>query len=552
MTKRIQISLVIRGIFGMGLIRIILIYSAFLICTDASPAQTNNQNDSGNVIQQAWVSRYTGPVVGEDEAHSIAVDNSGFVYVTGYAATVAGYPFNHDYATVKYNALTGDTIWTARYNGPGDAEDHAAVVKVDNDGNVYVMGISGADSIFPFELDYATIKYNSAGQVLWISRYNGPGNNTDYANAMAVDNSGNVYVTGASMGSGTGYDYATVKYNSSGTEEWVARYNGPVNGDDESFAVALDNSGNIYVTGFSTGAGTSQDYATIKYNASGDVEWIARYNGPGNDQDQANDIKIDGSGYVYVTGQSIGAGTGFDFATIKYDPLTGDTVWVARYNGTGFYYDYARAIAIDAFNDIYVTGYSTSTETGYDYTTIKYSTAGTEEWVARYSSPGNNFDLANAIATDGSGNVYITGQCYRSGYNFEYTTVKYNSDGTREWAMNYAGPGNDDEARAVAVDNDGNVYVTGYSTSTDSFYNFATIKYEPVPTPVELSSFIADVSDGDVMLNWTTATELNNKGFEIERQIVTLLPGGSGVSSGGDQGGKSWMDIGFRREWDYG
>lgn len=522
MKKRIQLCTGKRRSYISGVTRLILISAAFQLYGNISTAQTNGQSGAGGTVQQAWVSRYNGPVNGESRALSIAVDNSGFVYATGFTSTLSEYPFNHDYATIKYDAMTGDTLWAVLYDGPADATDEARVIKVDNQGNVYVTGISAGTPMFQAGLDYATIKYNSAGNVIWVSRYDGPGTSTDYANAMAIDDAGNVYVTGASQGSGTGFDYATVKYNSAGEEEWAARYDGPAGGDDEASAIAVDNSGNVYVTGYSAGGSTSLDYATIKYNASGVMEWAARYNGPGNDQDAANDIKIDGSGYIYVTGQSTGSGTGFDYATIKYDPQTGDTIWTKRYNGTDFYYDYARAIAIDSFDDIYVTGYSTSTVSGYDYTTIKYSASGSEEWVARYSSPGSNFDLANAIAADSSGDVYITGEGIRSGSYFEYTTVKYNSSGTEEWVMDYTGPGNeDDEAAAIALDNDENVYVTGYSTGTDSVYDYATLKYGPVETPVELTSFTGDVINGEVVLHWATATESNNKGFDMERQIYT-------------------------------
>jgi len=100
----------------------------------------------------------------------------------------------------------------------------------------------------------------------WVARYNGPGNGWDAARAIALDNSGNIYVTGESWGSGTEYDYATVKYDSSGVEQWVARYNGPGNWWDNAYAIDLDNLGNVYVTGRSMGSGTYYDYATIKYS----------------------------------------------------------------------------------------------------------------------------------------------------------------------------------------------------------------------------------------------------------------------------------------------
>src|SRR3990170_813631 len=152
----------------------------------------------------------------------------------------------------------------------------------------------------------------------WVRRYNGPGNSSDYAYAIAVDGSGNVYVTGQSIGSGTYNDYATIKYYSNGDTAWVRRYNGPGNLDDVAYAIAVDGSGCVYVTGWSVGSGTGYDYTTIKYYPNGDTAWVRRYNGPANGADLARAIAVDGSGSVYVTGLSSGSGTSYDYATIKY------------------------------------------------------------------------------------------------------------------------------------------------------------------------------------------------------------------------------------------
>jgi Beta-propeller repeat len=154
--------------------------------------------------------------------------------------------------------------------------------------------------------------------VQWVARYNGPGNDGALANSIAIDSAGNVYVTGKSFSSGTYYDYATVKYDSSGQEQWVARYNGPGNSDDSPNRIAIDSAGNVYVTGKSVGSGNDDDYATVKYDSSGQEQWVARYNGPGNGGDLANAIALDSAGNVYVTGGSEGLGIGFDYVTIKY------------------------------------------------------------------------------------------------------------------------------------------------------------------------------------------------------------------------------------------
>ena len=193
----------------------------------------------------------------------------------------------------------------------------ASAIALDGSGNVYVTGSS---AVLGTSNDYATIKYNSSGDTMWVRRYNGPGNNDDLAFAIAVDGSGNVYVTGDSYGAGTGDDYATIKYNSTGDTVWVRRYNGPDSHHDRAYAIAIDGSGNVYVTGYSGywAGSTYPDYATIKYNSSGDTMWVRKYNGPGNNADEGRAIALDGKGNVYVTGESYGSGTGNDYATIKY------------------------------------------------------------------------------------------------------------------------------------------------------------------------------------------------------------------------------------------
>jgi hypothetical protein len=186
---------------------------------------------------------------------------------------------------------------------------------VDAAGNVFVTGNSpgsGANS------DYATIKYDANGNQIWAARYNGPANGDDVALSLVLDGAGNIYVSGWSYGIGTGADYATIKYDTNGNQIWVARYNGLRNDDDRAYSLALDSAGDVYVTGYSMGTRSGRDYATIKYDADGNQIWIARYNGLGNSWDQGISAALDASGNVYVTGQSVGNDIGYDYCTIKY------------------------------------------------------------------------------------------------------------------------------------------------------------------------------------------------------------------------------------------
>ncbi len=421
-------------------------------------------------VDTAWVRRYNGPGNSNDNARAIAVDGSGNVYVTGYSMDTMT---SWDYATIKYYP-NGDNAWVRIYNGTADTADWARAIAVDGSGNVYVTGLSYGSGTGE---DYTTIKYYPNGDTAWVRRYNGPGNAGDDAHAIAVDGSGNVYVTGESFGSGSNYDYATIKYNSNGGTVWVRTYNGPGNGSDEASAIAVDSSGNVYVTGNSYGGGISQDdYATIKYYSNGDTAWVRRYNGPDRD-DYANAIAVDVSGNVYVTGTSYVSMARSIYITIKYD-LNGNQLWLRGYFGSGLDYDEAYAIAVDNSGNAYVTGRSYNTGTAFDYATIKYGSNGDQLWVRSYNGPGNGGDGSNAIAVDGSGNVYVTGGSWGSGTSSDYATVKYYSNGDTSWVRRYNGPGNgSDGATAIAMDVTGNVYITGTSWGSGTGNDYATIKY---------------------------------------------------------------------------
>jgi len=376
--------------------------------------------------KRLWGTRYYGPYGYDALATALAVDGSGNVYVTGYGKSDG--TSGDDYAIVKYSP-SGKQLWAARYNSFFGRPDKPCALAVDGSGNVYVTGwCMGSD----LDNEYLTVKYSTNGQLLWVKRYDGSGSGDDAASAIVVDGSGNVYVTGYSCGSGgkkDKKDYATVKYNTDGKQLWVKRYNGPGKGWDGARALAVDGSGNVYVTGDSEGSGTygNSDYATIKYNTNGKQLWAARYNGPANDWDIGWAIAVDGSGNVYVTGYSGGSGTADDFATIKYNP-NGKQIWANRYNGPDNLRDVASAIAVDGSGNVYVTGLSSVEGPDYnycDYATIKYSPGGLQLWVKTYNGPGNKYDWPCGISVDSRGNVYVTGTSEGSSTGEDYATIKY-------------------------------------------------------------------------------------------------------------------------------
>ena len=466
----------------------IILFSLLALVLPASVAK------AGEMATEAWVARYDGPISGFDHARDIAVDSLGNVYVTGWSASTAySTPMGYDYATVKYDT-NGNEQWVARYNGPANGEDEACAIAVDSAGNVYVTGSSHDGH----DWDYVTIKYDTSGNQLWLARYDGPASDYDYAQDMAIDSSGNVYVTGWSEASSTDWDYATVKYDTNGNEQWVARYNGPANRADEAYAIAVDSAGNVYVTGYSIG--TNRDYATVKYDTAGNELWVARYDsGEGFGSDVAHDITVDASGNVYVTGTTAG---NQGYATIKYNN-DGTQLWVARYEGSTTRTEFAEAIAVDGLGNAYVTGWLGGGGTNGDYVTVKYDTDGNELWVDRYDASGD--DYACALALDNSGYIYVTGSSGKYALpgrvGSDYATIKYDTNGNRMWVARYDGsPDTNMGPCAIVVDNLGNIYVTGEDWSSSTCFDYATIKYTqaagPTPTPTPEGCFIATAAYG--------------------------------------------------------
>lgn len=501
-----------------------LIFITFLNATDAFAQQDRNfqwvnenkiqkqkfqkTNDATGEVEQNWVAIYNG--VGglrSDEATDIAVDSAGNVYVTGISQ---GLGFDYDCATIKYDAQ-GEVQWVNRYDGGND--DYSYKLALDDSANVYITGSSySTDS----GEDYLTIKYSTDGVEQWVRKYNGPGNSFDRSYTIAVDESGNACVTGQSYDVGGNSDYTTIKYNTLGNEQWVKRYNGPQNDYDEAVGIAIDNFDNVVVTGKSIGINNHYNYATIKYNGNGIEQWIRRYISAANHSEVPYAIAVDSSGNVYVAGSGASmdtTSTTSDYLTIKYDSL-GVQQWIAKYNGPGDYSDIAKEIAVDDSRNTYITGWSTGEGGSYDYATIKYDPSGTEQWVSRFNC-GFVYDLA----VDHSGNVYVTGDSSDSTAIVASTTIKYNTYGEEIWLIRYNGPGGFDQSVAIALDESGNVYVTGitYVPGGIPTFDYATIKYKQKIVPVELTNFSASVTNRHIVLDWETATELNNSGFEILR-----------------------------------
>jgi hypothetical protein len=367
---------------------------------------------------ERWVARYDGPFSGYDGGNAIAMGPGGNIFVIGVSE---GNGTDSDMITLAYDS-SGNELWVARYDASGK-HDAGAAIDVNSKGNVFVTGSSRLGEPGVFYNDYTTIAYDSSGNELWVSHYNNYG--YDYAMAIAANPEGFVYVTGRSQSSDErDVHYATVAYDSIGSTMWVARYdNSPEERGNGAIALTLDSGGNIYVTGKGWGNdATKVDIATIAYDSTGSELWVKRYNGPDSSADHARSIALGPEGHVYVTGDIWDGKGSLNETVVAYDS-TGNELWTRSFPDRGsMNYGTPKALAVDDVGNVYVMGD--------DFITVAYDSTGNELWTAIYDNPSGLYCLTRAIELDAAGNVYVTGYCNIDHNDVDYVTVKYSQKWT--------------------------------------------------------------------------------------------------------------------------
>lgn len=418
------------------------------------------------LVQQEWVRRYDDSLHQQDFTGGIVLDKFSNIYVTGWSR----YDFNPDViTTIKYSS-DGVQQWVATY--PVNGEDAYVVrIVVDTSSNIYITGYYG--SFLNGVAYYFLIKYTSNGVFQWFRNY-GDGTHIYAPEDEIVDRQGNVYVIGAGI--------IILKYSPLGDTIWTRSYQEQGYLKNIGTSIAIDSTNNIIIGGrCNVNPQFSVDFTLLlKYSSQGDYLWSRIYNAGNGDCSFAK-VGIDGNGYIFATGEG---GNYPDILTIKYNS-SGVQQWVRRFRGPVINgSNGASSLAIDNLNNIYVTGVSQSNTSIEDFLTIKYNANGDSLWVRRYDNPTHQNDVANDIELDSSANVYVNGWSIDS-TGFDITTIKYSTDGIQQWIMNYPGKNNFLE-RSIAIDKIDNVYVIGDNTNNGTLFDFITVKYNQIigVTPV--------------------------------------------------------------------
>lgn len=327
-----------------------------------------------------------------------------------------------------------------------------------NDGEIYTTP-SVVKKVYPLinTLDYAdvsTIVEDTRGTTTsaapyWINVL-GSGSR-DYNYQAAVDVYGNVYTIGYTLSSNSSF---VAKYNNAGEllRQWQ------INNTPGSYKqdIATDSFGNSYTMGFTLDPSTNQYYALIiKYNSSGLIVWQRTMQGI--TTTRGCGITIDNSGNAVVSGYTNSEGSGgWDFLVAVFNS-TGDLQWQQTIGSSADELNYS--LAVDSSNNIVVVGYMYGTGvTAYDIVVAKFNHAGSLIWQKSFDA-NTAAAYAYDVCCDTSGNIYVAGAI-----NDNLGVFKLDTNGEWMWGKELDGVGQDGAA-GVAVDPQGNVYVTGFTTS---------------------------------------------------------------------------------------
>lgn len=423
---------------------------------------------------QALVNKLSETITGQTDTVPLApilkTANSSYVVSANQKVNST----QNDFKTTWLNGNIA-TVAQQLYNA-STKKAFTTVTTSDALGNVYVAGstyINGANG-----QDLTVMKYNSAGVQQWVKHYNGPGNNYDIASGIVVDNAGNVYVTGASVGLFFALvDYVTLKFNSGGTQQWATRYNFS-NGIDIPAGITLDNTGNVIVSGSSSSSSINNnwDFATVKYNSTTGVQMqVQRQANTGNAQDKLIAQTKDNSGNIYTTGITSSNGINFDVQTIKYDQNM-NLIWTQTFDGYGNF-DQGTDIAVDNSGNVIITGYATRTNLSKELLVLSYSPTGALNWKS-LKQPQFNSSNAEGIKVKIKNNneIFIGGNFTIAG-NQDIAILRFDNLGIQNLEKTYNGASNlKDQLLDILID--GNFIIVSGTTNNGTIDQNTTIRYE--------------------------------------------------------------------------
>ncbi len=388
---------------------------------------------------------------------------------------------------------TGGKVVTPIGSGP----DYANAVAIQRDGKIVTAGYTSNGSNF----DFAVVRYKTDGSLDPTFGTGGKvvtpiGSGADYANAVAIQSDGRIVVAGATH-NGSNYDFALVRYNTSGSLDTAFGTGGKIvtpigSGNDLAEAVAIQSNGEIVAAGY-TSTGAANAFALARYGSDGSLDTTFGIGGKavtpiGSFDDEANAIAIQSNGEIVAAGYTYN-GSDNDFALARYhtdgslDATFGAGGIVTTSIGSGN--DVANAVAIESDGKIVAAGL-TNNGSNYDFALARYSAGGSLDATFGTSgivtTPiGSNGDVAKAVAIQDNSKIVAAGYTY-NGSNYDFALARYNAGGSLDTTFGTGGivttsiGSGDDEVNAIAIDGNGEIVAAGY-TYNGSNNDFTLARY---------------------------------------------------------------------------
>jgi hypothetical protein len=419
-----------------------------------------------------------------------------------------------------------DTLWTKTFGGTNIDIGHC--VQETTDSGYIITGYTRSYGTMSGR-NVILIKTDSNGNEEWINAYGGDDDDEGYSVQQTSD--GGYIITGYTKSYGFGLnDVFLIKTDASGNQSWIKTFGGAQ--DDEGYSVLQTDDGGYLIAGVTSSSGAgSRDVLLVKTDASGNSQWQKTLGGMSSDG--ARDIKKTSDGGYILTGWTLSYGPGFigNAWLVKTDSL-GNEEWNKFFGGS----DADRGYSVQQTNDggYIVAGYTDSFGAGlYDMLLVKTDNSGNQEWMKTFGGTGRDYGHSVQQTTDGG--FIVAGYTLSFGAGGDDVwLVKTDINGTEEWNKPLGGTSSD-VAYSVKETSDGGCIVTGHTLSFGAgVHDVWLIKMDYI-IPVELASFTSSVNGNTVTLNWITATEINNSGFEIQRSVFR----------GQDSNKYNWETIGF-------
>ncbi|MBK9334705.1 MAG: SBBP repeat-containing protein [Ignavibacteria bacterium] len=376
-------------------------------------------NSSGVLLwSRTW--RGTGVNVNESVGKKILFDSEGFIYVMGTASITTNLL---DFLLIKY-APNGDTVWARTFDGMNNNSDEATDITIDQNDNIYITGI-----LYKFSnTDIGVVKYDKYGSLKWYRIFLGI--NDNYAGSGQILNDSHyIFVVGGSFKDSINFfDITILKYDTMGVPLDTFYYGSKIR--EGAGLLAFDTKKNLIIGGGENpGLPTRNNIVTMKINQSGEEIWYEIFNNNfDNFKEILYDMKTDNEGNPIVAARSRNTQTNRgEIALIKYDNISGDSIWSRKFNLVPFSTDEPSKFSVDKDNNIYVIG---STDSNFIFNRIlilKYNPSGQLQWHLVYHPSVFSVSNGAVILTDTLGNIYACGTATTKQTGDDIVLIKYST-----------------------------------------------------------------------------------------------------------------------------